>query len=256
MISRGFNEIQFDYIRFPTDGLNLQNAQFRWKTDGMGKESALMSFLSYARQNIDAPLGIDIYGANGWYRTGARTGQDVEMLANYVDVICPMFYPSHFENEFLNYEPYAERPYRIYFYGTYRNSIIGRNKIIVRPWVQAFKLGVKYDQQYYNKDYVQQELFGIRDSANSGYMYWNNVGNYDIVQPDIGDAVYTGKAPESNPQFRKPAFGSAAGKKEIQTDKQPYSPLSVLDSVRDYRGKDKNFGKSFTWLFGEKGYLQ
>ncbi len=256
LISRGFNEIQFDYIRFPTDGLNLQNAQFRWKTDGMGKESALMSFLSYARQNIDAPLGIDIYGANGWYRTGARTGQDVEMLANYVDVICPMFYPSHFENEFLNYEPYAERPYRIYFYGTYRNSIIGRNKIIVRPWVQAFKLGVKYDQQYYNKDYVQQELFGIRDSANSGYMYWNNVGNYDIVQPDIGDAVYTGKAPESNPQFRKPAFGSAAGKKEIQTDKQPYSPLSVLDSVRDYRGKDKNFGKSFTWLFGEKGYLQ
>ena len=66
----------------------------------MDKESALISFLSYARDNIQAPIGIDIYGANGWYRSGTRTGQDAEMLAEYVDVIGPMFYPSHFEQTF------------------------------------------------------------------------------------------------------------------------------------------------------------
>ncbi len=206
LIGRGFDEIQFDYIRFPTDGYNLKNAQFRWHNNRMSKESALMSFLSYERKNIDAPIGIDIYGANGWYRSGARTGQEVEMLANYVDVICPMFYPSHFEQNFLDYEPYAERPYRIYFYGSYRNTVIGRNEIIVRPWVQAFKLGVRYDNKYYGKDYVQQQIFGIRDSINTGYMYWNNIGNYEMIQEDIGNKLYSGKTKESSQDFEKPVF--------------------------------------------------
>ena len=113
LVSRGFDEIQFDYIRFPTDGKNLNSAVYRWRDKGMVKESALVSFLSYARKNIKAPIGIDIYGANGWYRSGTRTGQDVELMSEYVDVICPMFYPSHFEQDFLEYPPCAERAYRI-----------------------------------------------------------------------------------------------------------------------------------------------
>ena len=209
LISRGFDEIQFDYIRFPTDGTNLSSAQFRWQSEGMDKESALISFLSYARENIHAPIGIDIYGANGWYRTGARTGQDVETLAEYVDVICPMFYPSHFENKFLNYEPYEERPYRIYFYGTYRNTIIARNKVVVRPWVQTFFLNVPYDRTYYDTEYVRKEMFGVRDSVNRGYMHWNNAGNYSKLSPDPKDAEYNGKAYEASPKYRKPAIGSA-----------------------------------------------
>ncbi len=208
LVARGFDEIQFDYIRFPTDGKNMSNALFRYKSEGMDKESALVSFLRYARKNIPAPLGIDIYGANGWYRSGTRTGQDVELLAEYVDVICPMFYPNHFENGFLNYAPWSERPYRIYFYGTYRNTVIGRNKLIIRPWVQAFYLNVSYDRQYYNSNYVRQEVFGVRDSVNRGYMYWNNSGRYDDISPDVGDELYTGPASEASTQFRKPALSS------------------------------------------------
>jgi len=210
LVARGFDEIQFDYIRFPTDGVNLGNASYRWKQSGMDKESALMSFLAYARKNIDAPLGIDIYGANGWYRSGTRTGQDVEMLSRYVDVIGPMFYPSHFEQSFMNYNPYPDRPYRIYFYGTYRNTVIGRNRIVVRPWVQAFYLSVRYDKQYYGPDYVQKEIFGVRDSVDRGYMYWNNTGNYDTLQPDVGTLPYTGKAMEADLRFRKPAFSGGS----------------------------------------------
>ena len=212
LVGRGFDEIQFDYIRFPTDGYNLRNAVFRWHSNRMSKESALMSFLSYARKNIKAPIGIDIYGANGWYRSGTRTGQDVEMLSNYVDVICPMFYPSHFELNFLDYEPYGERPYRIYFYGSYRNTVLGRNSIIVRPWVQAFKLPNRYDNKFYGKNYVQQEIFGVRDSVNTGYMYWNNVGNYETLQKDIGDSQYTGTTRESSLDFEKPVFDVSKGR--------------------------------------------
>lgn len=216
LIARGFDEVQFDYIRFPTDGTNLSSAQYKWQSPGMDKESALISFLKYARENIQAPIGIDIYGANGWYRTAARTGQDVETLSEYVDVICPMFYPSHFENKFLNYEPYEERPYRIYFYGTYRNTIIARNKVVVRPWVQTFFLNVPYDRQYYDTAYVKKEMFGVRDSVDRGYMHWNNAGNYSKLSPDPGDEPYNGKAVEAKPGFRKPAIGAKEEKKGTQ----------------------------------------
>jgi len=210
LIAGGFDEIQFDYIRFPTDGTNMKNAQFRWKSEGMDKESALLSFLSYARKNIDAPLGIDIYGANGWYRSGTRTGQDVEQLGEYVDVICPMFYPSHFEQGFLDYAPRTERPYRIFYYGTYRNTVIGRNNIIVRPWVQAFYLNVSYDRKFYDKDYVQKQVYGTRDSVDRGYMYWNNIGRYDDIQPDVGETKYPGPADEASDKYRKPALSSGS----------------------------------------------
>lgn len=208
LITRGFDEIQFDYIRFPTDGDNLDNATYRWKDAGMDKESALMSFLSYARTEISAPISIDIYGANGWYRTGARTGQDVELLARYVDVICPMFYPSHFEQIFLSQAPAEERPYRIFYYGSYRNAIIARNHVIIRPWAQAFYLNVSYDKTYYNSDYVQKQIYGTRDSINQGYTYWNNSGRYGDLRPDIELVTpYPWLTPESVFDRERPAFG-------------------------------------------------
>ncbi len=186
LVARGFDEIQFDYIRFPTDGANLADASFRWQDRGMDKESALMSFLSFARKGIEAPISIDIYGANGWYRTGARTGQDVELLSRYVDAICPMYYPSHFEQDFLAQNPAVDRPWRIFYYGSYRNAIIARNKAIVRPWAQAFYLNVSYDRAWYDQDYVQRQAFGVRDSVNEGYTYWNNSGRYSDLRPDAG----------------------------------------------------------------------
>lgn len=252
LISRGFDEIQFDYIRFPTDGYNLYNASYRWQTEGMDKEGALRSFLSYARENIDAPIGIDIYGANGWYRSGTRTGQDVETLAQYVDVICPMFYPSHFENKFMNYYPNEERPYRIYYYGTYRNTVIARDRVVVRPWIQAFFLNVPYDRTYYDKEYVLKEVFGVRDSVDRGYMFWNNVANYVKISPDPGDAEYTGASPEASRDFRKPAIGPKsqplsfyAAENKSPADK---NNLSVLDSVLK---QDENYGS----LLNEEGSL-
>lgn len=181
IIARGFDEVQFDYIRFPTDGTNLGDARFRWKDAGMDMESALMSFLSYARANIDAPISIDIYGANGWYRSGVRTGQDVEMLSRYVDVICPMFYPSHFEQGFMGFDPAVRRPYRIYHIGTMRNSYISRKRIVVRPYVQAFYLNVRYDREFYSPAYVALEVDGVRDALNEGLLFWNNSGRYDDV---------------------------------------------------------------------------
>jgi hypothetical protein len=178
---RGFDEIQFDYIRFPTDGINLGNARYRWQDPGMDMESAIVSFLRHVRSRLDAPVSIDIYGANGWYRTGARTGQEVELLSRYVDVICPMYYPSHFEQDFLAQDPAELRPYRIYYQGARRTARIGRGRIVVRPYVQAFYLNVSYDRQYYDGDYVRREVEGVRDAGRGGLTYWNNSGRYDDI---------------------------------------------------------------------------
>jgi hypothetical protein len=178
---RGFDEIQFDYIRFPTDGVNLRDAEYRWRENGMDMESAMVSFLRHIRSRIRAPISIDIYGANGWYRTGARTGQEVELLAPWVDVICPMYYPSHFEQDFLAQDPPELRPYRIYFQGTQRTRRIGRGRIIVRPYVQAFYLNVSYDRKYYDLDYVRRQTQGVRDAGSPGLTYWNNSGRYDDI---------------------------------------------------------------------------
>ena len=181
IIARGFDEVQFDYIRFPTDGDNLSDASYRWRDAGMDMESALMSFLGYARENIDAPISIDIYGANGWFRSGVRTGQDVELLSRYVDVISPMFYPSPFEQAFLAQPPEQLRPYRLYYLGTLRIEYIARKRVVVRPYVQAFYLNVRYDRKWYSPEYVRRQVEGVRDSVNLGLTFWNNSGRYDDI---------------------------------------------------------------------------
>jgi hypothetical protein len=181
LYERGFDEIQLDYIRFPTDGENLSDALYRWKAPGMDRESALLSFLGHIRSRFTGPLSIDIYGANGWYRTGSRTGQEVELLAPYADVICPMYYPSHFGQDFLAQAPAELRPYRIYYQGVRRARWISRGRAVIRPYIQAFYLDVSYDREYYNRNYVRRETDGVRDAGRGGYTYWNNSGRYGDI---------------------------------------------------------------------------
>jgi hypothetical protein len=105
-------------------------------------------------------------------------------------------------------DPAVERPYRIFYYGTYRNAVIARDQVIVRPWAQAFYLHVSYDKVFYNPDYVQRQIFGERDAINEGYTYWNNVGRYGDLRPDINlDAPYPWQTPEAAADRIRPAFG-------------------------------------------------
>lgn len=138
----------------------------------------------------------------------------------------------------MNYKPYEERPYRIYYYGTYRNTVIARDKVVVRPWVQAFFLNVPYDRAYYDKEYVLKEVFGVRDSVDRGYMFWNNAGNYTKLSPDPGDTEYTGPSYEAAKNFRKPAIGPKTQPLSFYIDAvrenaslPDKNNLSVLDSV-------------------------
>ncbi len=177
----GVDEIQFDYIRFPTDG-NLSAVAYRHRRKGMERQDALESFLRLAREVIHIPISTDLYGFNSWHRMGNWNGQSIEMVCNYVDVIAPMFYPSHFSSGFLRSLGYNERAKTIYREGTERAQSIVANRSIVRPYVQAFLIGKEgeMDSDRYSF-YLRKQLEGVRESPASGYTLWNAGNNYYMV---------------------------------------------------------------------------
>jgi hypothetical protein len=178
----GVDEIQFDYIRFPTDG-DLSRAHYRHRREGMTKRDALESFLRMAREKIHIPISTDFYGFSAWYRMGIWNGQAIDVLSEYVDVIAPMFYPSHFPRDFYRSLDYLDRAEVIYREGGIRAKSITGNRSIIRPYVQAFLLGsekrMTEDEQVL---YLKRQLEGTFAGPSSGYTLWNASNDYYMVR--------------------------------------------------------------------------
>ena len=181
---RGVDEIQFDYIRFPSDG-DTTTTYYRHRKPDMTMVDAIESFLKYARERITIPISTDLYGFNAWYRMGNWIGQNIEVIGDYVDVVCPMFYPSHFPRAFMNELQFMERAEWIYLEGVRRAQWILAGRGVVRPYVQAFLIGSerKFDEPEY-ADYLHRQLDGLTASGSSGFTLWNasNI-YYMITQP-------------------------------------------------------------------------
>ncbi len=185
--SFGIDEIQFDYIRFPSDGA-VENIHYRYRRDGMAKTEAVESFFRKLRRTVHIPLSADLYGFNSWYRMGNWIGQDMEMLSHYVDVICPMFYPSHFPWEFLSNKDYIERAHEIYLQGTRRAREISGGRSVIRPYVQAFLMGseLRMEQEQYER-YLTRQIEGCYLGGAGGYTLWNNVNRYYMVNSRVSE---------------------------------------------------------------------
>jgi hypothetical protein len=200
--ARGVDEIQFDYIRFPSDG-NLSTIRYRFKKEGMDFIDALESFMVLARDSIHIPISTDLYGYNTWHRMGNWIGQSIDMLADYVDVICPMFYPSHFPRDFLKDTPYLERARSIYQEGTARaNSIVGQRSLI-RPYIQAFLIGGELSMKVAEySTYLVNQIQGALAAPSSGFTLWNASNRYYMVtsslKPLLPQASSASGEPEAN----------------------------------------------------------
>ncbi|MDY6968795.1 MAG: putative glycoside hydrolase [Spirochaetota bacterium] len=174
----GFDEIQFDYIRFPSDG-PLTRCLYRHNGRKYIYKSEVMSdFLIQAKRNIDAPISVDIYGYNAWYHFGNWIGQDLEAFSEIVDVICPMVYPSHFGKSFYMKGPREKRPYRIVYNSGKRALMLMTGKAALRPYLQAFKM---YSPTW-GKGYIKNQVQGASESGCSGYTFWNARGDYKILR--------------------------------------------------------------------------
>ncbi|MBN1500449.1 MAG: hypothetical protein JW982_09845 [Spirochaetes bacterium] len=173
----GFDEIQFDYIRFPTDG-PIFRCEFRNSTDTDAyKSEALADFLQKAQAELKIPVSTDIYGFNAWYNFGNIMGQDIEIFALYVDAISPMMYPSHYGNKFYAVFSHAERPFQIVYHNSIRAHYLSGNRVHIRPYIQAFNLL----SPTWGPGYINTQLNAIEKSKTDGYIFWNAAGEYDML---------------------------------------------------------------------------
>ncbi len=142
----GVDEIQFDYIRFPTKK-NIEYAQFGPDGQSTPRDKIITDFLAHA-QNELAPykvlLSIDVFGIIAWGRSEdiEMTGQKVEDLARHCDVVSPMIYPSHFHRPFQGIANPNDQPYLLVSETCQRFArFLANSQATLRPWIQAFPLG-------------------------------------------------------------------------------------------------------------------
>ena len=152
----------------------------------MRRTDAIESFVALSRERLDVPISTDLFGFNSWYRMGNWIGQNIEILSEYVDVICPMFYPSHFPIDFLSNRDYLERAYNIYNIGVSRAISLVDNKSYIRPYIQAFLINDELDmseREY--KEYLEQQLKGSIMARASGFTLWNASNRYYMIKKDL-----------------------------------------------------------------------
>jgi hypothetical protein len=192
---RGFDEIQFDYIRFPSDG-PLSRLSWRFQRDGMGKVEALESFLKAVRAEISVPISTDVYGYCGWARISNWVAQNIEVFSRYVDVIQPMFYPSHFPRDFLGSLSYVDvRARTIYQDGSNRAVGIVDGRCLIRPFVQAFRIGGETSfSAATTSTYLMSQLRGALASGASGFTLWNASNDYYMVTVPLGPVIASAAA--------------------------------------------------------------
>lgn len=178
----GFDEIQFDYIRFPSDGpTHLCRYRHRRFEDGF-KSELIGDFLERAKRAIPVPLSVDIYGFNAMYRFGNWIGQDAEVIASIVDAVCPMVYPSHFGTRYYRRFRGDEHPYRIVLDSGIRARVITGEGAPIRPYLQAFKML----SPTWGPGYIRAQTDAVHDSGVSGFSFWNAKGEYDMVRRVLG----------------------------------------------------------------------
>ena len=172
----GFDEIQFDYIRFPTDGL-VGRCHYRYREkDDTYKSEIMADFLQQARRETGVPVSVDIYGFNAWYRFGNIIGQDIQFLSRFVDVICPMIYPSHFCASFYSRYPVADKPYYIVKDSTIRSIYLSSKRAVIRGWLQDFN----YLSPTWGPDYILKQVKAVDDGGAYSWSLWNPAGDHSM----------------------------------------------------------------------------
>lgn len=185
LVSLGFEEIQWDYIRFPEPYRSLPKQVFPGATKS--KPDALAAFLQLAQQRL-SKLGVrntaDVFGLVTTVRGALEVGQHWEKISPHVDVILPMPYPSHYpRGAFGIARPNAE-PYKVLKTALdtarVRDEKLGITKAEhVRPWIQAFSIG----QPPYGAEQVKAQMEAIYDAGYDGWVLWSPGSKYDAFVP-------------------------------------------------------------------------
>lgn len=169
----GFDEIQYDYVRFPTDG-DMDAIDLGAPDSSATRTDAIHNFLKMTHDALGqygVALGADIFGIALWDPGDNGIGQQLERIAPVVDYICPMIYPSHFTAGSLGYDLPNNYPYEVILESLqHGDSRIADARVKFRPWLQDFTYGPGID---YGPDEVRAQIKATYDFGASSWMLWN-----------------------------------------------------------------------------------
>jgi len=200
-LERGFDEVNFDYVRFAADG-DLSDIRYPFWDMKTSRRKVLKDFWEYVRNALPGKrLSVDLFGLTTVNTDDLGIGQKLENAFPYFDDIAPMLYPSHYYSGTFNFKSPADHPYEVVTYsmeaairrlktynkqqitdnlqlnGATSTTPITNNQLPItkfRPWLQDFDLGANYDATM-----VRKEIQAVYDAASStpellgGWMLWN-----------------------------------------------------------------------------------
>jgi len=201
----GFDELNYDYIRFPSDG-DMKSAVYSWST-GKSKAQALEEFFRYLHEKV-GPLGVvtsaDLFGYTTVHQDDLGIGQILERALPYFDYIAPMVYPSHYNNGFAGVANVNSDPYKIVYTSmagavarttatttpieSFAHTRIGTStpalyskpaydKLKMRPWLQDFDYPVEYTPAM-----VAAQIKANEDAGLNSYMFWDPANKYSSLR--------------------------------------------------------------------------
>ena len=194
-VRMGFEEVQFDYVRFPDESrARLAAAVFGGRRGDESSRDGVARNLRLLRERTRAlgvPFTIDVFGLTTSARTDMGIGQYWEDLVQVADVVLPMVYPSHYYRGFYEFKHPNSEPYgvvkRALDDGVQRSRAIGATAE-VRPYLQAFTLGLPR----YEPKHVREQIRATEDAGLAGWVLWNPRSAYDpriFRRPAEADSV-------------------------------------------------------------------
>ena len=175
----GFDELNFDYIRFPSDG-NMKDIAYDFCAPEISKEDLMEEFFLYLSENLKdtgIPLSADLFGMVTVNTDDLNIGQVLEKTAPYFDFIAPMVYPSHYPTGYMGYKNPALYPYEIVLDGMNEASkrLIAASSTPskLRPWLQDFDLGAEYDTEM-----IRKQKQAVYNAGLDSWMLWNASNKY------------------------------------------------------------------------------
>lgn len=238
----GVDEIQFDYVRFPTEG-NQHDAQFAFESQPpvnghkLERKDVIANFLARAYAELHPKgvlLSLDVFGVMAWQRQVdlSHTGQDIVEMAKHCDVLSPMIYPSHF----FGMDGYAlpgDAPAHFISTSMERfRTITAGSGVVLRPWLQAFGWRTKT----YSPDYIRVQVKTAKEQGGIGFLLWNARNDYSkpfaampVMMADA--ATYFGKTDlsqiaKAHDEKNKRAVPAAAAAAAATPAKEAKDPIT------------------------------
>jgi len=185
----GFDEINFDYIRFPAHkGLRYKKANTE-----KNRIAAIQGFLKLAQERLfpyNTYISVDIFGYVAWNNDDTQIGQTVPSLAKYSDYVCPMLYPSGFHRGTLGYSDPTKHPYTIVKASTKKAHNKGLEYIRIRPWLQSFR-DYAYSHVNYTEYQIARQIQAANDTGTDGWFLWNPSSRYTYVNKKMFSIVHS-----------------------------------------------------------------